>query len=88
VLEEYGIKQEDLAKALGVSRLSVSQLVNNKRAITPDMALRLERVSGIAAEHWLELQAHYDLWLARHRVGDSLESLSQLPRRRQRVGQN
>jgi addiction module HigA family antidote len=81
ILEEFGITQGRLAEALHVSRLSVNQLCNNKRAITAEMALRLERVSGIPAAHWMEIQADYDLWWAEQKAGAKLQRLVPLAKR-------
>jgi addiction module HigA family antidote len=67
VLGANGLTQEQLADALGVSRLTVNQLVNNRRSITADMALRLEHLTGVSASQWLTLQQNYDLWLTRQR---------------------
>lgn len=85
VLEEYGVTQDELAKALEVSLLSVNQLVNSRRSITPDMALRLEAVSGVSAEHWLALQQNYDLWHARRDGGANYAKLRRLSPRREGV---
>lgn len=52
------------AKALGVSRKSLSELVNEKAGISASMAIRLEKVFGSTAETWLRMQAAYDLWQA------------------------
>jgi antitoxin HigA-1 len=49
------------AAALGVTRNTLSELVNGKRGISPEMAVRLERVFGGSAESWLVQQAQYDL---------------------------
>ena len=49
------------AAALGVTRNTLSELVNGKRGISPEMAVRLETVFGGSAESWLLQQAHYDL---------------------------
>ena len=51
----------DAAAALGVTRTSLSELVNGKRGISPVMAVRLSQVFGGSAESWLTQQAHYDL---------------------------
>jgi addiction module HigA family antidote len=69
------ISQETLAKALDVSRFSVNQIINEKRAITPEMALRLARVTGTSPEFWLNLQREVDLYVARKRLGTKLEKL-------------
>ena len=49
------------AAALGVTRTTLSELVNGKRGISPEMAVRLSKVFGGSAESWLTQQAHYDL---------------------------
>ena len=49
------------AAALGVTRMTLSELVNEKRGISPEMAVRLSKVFGGSAETWLTQQAHYDL---------------------------
>ncbi len=65
-----GISQHALAKALGVPQIRISQIVNGKRTITPDTALRLARHFGTTPEFWLGMQMQYDLEVARERVGD------------------
>ena len=55
-----------LADALGISRQTLHELFTLKRAVTPEMALRLEAVVGSKAETWLALQAERDLWTARN----------------------
>ncbi len=69
-LKPAGISQYALAKALGVPQIRISQIVNGKRAITPDTALRLARHFGTTPEFWLGMQMQYDLEVARERVGD------------------
>ena len=63
-----------LAKAIGVPPPRVYDIVKGKRAITADTALRLAKALGTSAELWLNLQAHYDLELARDAVGDEIEA--------------
>ena len=65
IIEGARITQEDLAAAMAVSRLTVNQLVNGKRTITAEMALRLARVLGTTPEFWLDLQRGVDLHGAR-----------------------
>jgi addiction module HigA family antidote len=55
------------AKHLGVSRQSLSELLNRHNALSPDMAIRLEKAGWGSAEAWLRNQASYDLWQARNR---------------------
>ena len=60
------ISLTNLAKILGVSRKTVSKVVNERGTITPDMALRLSRAFNTTPALWLGLQQEYDLWHARH----------------------
>ncbi len=69
-LKPAGISQYALAKALGVPQIRISQIVNGKRAITPDTALRLARHFGTTPEFWLGMQMQYDLEVTRERIGD------------------
>ena len=66
------LTQEELADALGVSRVSVNQLVNNRRSVTAEMALRLGRAFDTSPEFWLRLQQAVDLEQARRRLADDL----------------
>ena len=62
VLPALGMTQAEFAKRLGVSRLTVSELINEKRAVSPDMAMRLGRLLGNGPEVWLRMQQTLDLW--------------------------
>ena len=66
VLNEFGLTQTELAQRLGVSRRTVNQLVNGKRGLTADMALRLGQLTGTTPQLWLNLQMTLDLWEAAH----------------------
>jgi addiction module HigA family antidote len=59
-IEPLGLSITDAA-ALGVTRTTLSELVNEKRGISPEMAVRLSKVFGGSAESWLVQQAQYDL---------------------------
>lgn len=64
-----GLTVTETAKALGISRKTLSEIVNGKSPITPDIAVRLERAfTNPPAEMWLRLQAAYDLSLAEKKV--------------------
>jgi addiction module HigA family antidote len=67
-LEEYGLTQNQLAKAVGISPNRIAEIVNNRRRITADTALRLSLYFGNSPEFWLNLQTHYDLKLARRKL--------------------
>jgi addiction module HigA family antidote len=60
-IEPLGLTITDAATALGVTRTTLSELVNGKRGISPEMAVRLSKVFGGSAETWLAQQAQYDL---------------------------
>ena len=62
VLPELGITQAVFANHLGVSRLTVSELLHEKRGVSAEMAVRLSRVIGGSAESWLHMQEAVDLW--------------------------
>ena len=70
LLEEFlkplGLTQTELAERLGVSYPRVNELVHGKRDMTPDTALRLERLLGVEAQFWLNLQLAWDLYHATH----------------------
>ena len=62
VLPALKMTQQEFADWIGVSRLSVSELLNEKRTITPDMAMRLGKALGNGPEIWLRMQQTLDLW--------------------------
>jgi addiction module HigA family antidote len=64
-LAEYGLSQNQLAKAIGISPNRIAGIVNNRRRITADTAVRLSLYFGNSPEFWMNLQSHYDLKLAR-----------------------
>ena len=70
LLEEFlkplGLSQAALAERIGVTAQRVNEIVNGKRGVTPDTALRLERVFGMEAQFWLNLQLVWDLYHAMH----------------------
>ena len=71
LLEEFlkplGMTQTALAKRIGVSYPRVNELIHGKRGITPDTALRLERLLGMEAQFWINRQVAWDLYQAQHR---------------------
>lgn len=62
VLPSLGLTQTECAQRLGVSRLTVSELLHEKRGVSPDMALRLGRLLGNGPGVWLRMQQAVDLW--------------------------
>lgn len=70
LLEEFvkplGIRQTELAERIGVSYPRLNEIIHGKRGVTPDTALRLEKVFGMSAQFWLNLQLVWDLYNAKH----------------------
>ncbi len=62
VFPELGITQADLANYLGVSRLTVSEILHEKRRVSAEMAFRISKVVGGTPESWLHMQEAVDLW--------------------------
>jgi addiction module HigA family antidote len=67
-LEPLNVKVTDAAKALGVTRNALSELVNGHTGVSTPMALRLGKSFGTTAELWLNMQHNYDLWIARQKI--------------------
>lgn len=61
-LEELGLSVTEAARRLRVSRRTLSELVNERRGMSPEMALRLGRFFGNGTELWMNMQTRYDLW--------------------------
>jgi len=66
VLPELRLSQTALAQRLGVSRRTISEIVNEQRPITPDMALRLARFLSTTPDSWLNMQQAVDVWDTEH----------------------
>src|SRR6185437_12902632 len=64
ILDRHELTQDALAAAMGVSRYSINQLVNDRRGVTAEMALRMATALRTSAEFWLNLQRNVDLALA------------------------
>ncbi len=64
VLADNRISVSEFARQLGVSRVTLSRMVNGRAAVSADMALRLAAALGGSAESWLQMQVAYDLWHA------------------------
>jgi antitoxin HigA-1 len=77
-MPDYGLSVSSIAKALGVSRQTVNELLRERRAVSPEMALRLSRLFGNTPEFWLNAQRAVDLWEAARAVRRKLERISPL----------
>lgn len=67
-LEPLGISVTRAAESLGVTRKTLSELVNGKSGISTPMALRLSKAFGTTPELWLNMQQNYDLWQAKKKT--------------------
>ena len=76
-LEPLGLSVTRTAEALGVSRKTLSAILNGRAGISPEMAIRLSKAFDTTAESWLNQQVQYDLWVAEQSIGDlQVERLS------------
>jgi addiction module HigA family antidote len=65
-LEPLNLTITTLARRLGISRKTLSSIINERAGVTPEMALRLSRAFSTSAELWLNMQKNHDLWIAEH----------------------
>ena len=62
MLDELNITQQQLADAIGITRVRVNEIILGKRSITPDTAFRLAKYLNTTPEFWIKLQSNYDMW--------------------------
>ena len=72
-MEPMDISINQLSRDLAVPPNRISEIVNGKRGITADTALRLERYFGVEAQFWLNLQAEYDLRMMKRKIGSEIK---------------
>ena len=77
-LSPLSISIKDMASTLGISRKTLSKIINERGSITPEMALRLSRAFETTPDLWLNLQKNYDLWQAEH-SSNSWKTVKPLP---------
>jgi antitoxin HigA-1 len=77
-MTDFGLSVSQLAKKLCVSRQSVNELIRERRAVSPEMALRLSRLFGNSAEFWLNAQRAIDLWDAEQAAGPEIKHVTPL----------
>ena len=77
-LPDFGLTVSGLAEALGVSRQSINELLRERRAISPEMALRLSRFFGNSPEFWLNAQRAVDLWDASQAIKEEISRIKPL----------
>lgn len=77
-LPDYGLTVARLAEAMGVSRQSVNELLGGRRAVSPEMSLRLARLFGNSPEFWLNAQRAVDLWEAAQAIKQDIARIKPL----------
>ena len=77
-LPDFGLTVSSLAEALGVSRQTINELLRERRAVSPEMALRLSRLFGNSPEFWLNAQRAVDLWEATRAANKSIDRIKPL----------
>jgi len=77
-LPDYDLTVSGLARSLGVSRQTMNELLRERRAVSPEMALRLSRLFGNSPEFWLNLQRNVDLWDAENSIKDAVRRIKPL----------
>lgn len=75
VLRPLGIEVTDAAHRLGMSRTTLSRVINGRAGISPDLAIRLERAGVSTARFWMTLQANYELSQAEQRIQPKVQRL-------------
>lgn len=78
ILEDLGMSQAALARAIGVSPMRISHVVRGVRPVTADLALRFGRAFGQSAQFWINLQSAYDLKIAERELGAGLKKIQPL----------
>lgn len=76
VIKPLGLTVTDAAKNLGVSRKTLSELVNRKSALSPKMALRIAKATKTSPESWLNMQTKLDLWKALQHQPENVSEFS------------
>jgi addiction module HigA family antidote len=72
-MDQFGISINKLSRDLSVPPNRISEIVNGKRAITADTALRLQRYFGVEAQFWLNLQTEYDLRMMKRKIWSDIK---------------
>ena len=77
-MPDYSLSVSHLAEAIGMSRQSVNELIRERRALSPEMALRLGRFFGNSPEFWLNAQRAIDLWETSRALRDEIARIQPL----------
>jgi addiction module HigA family antidote len=78
IAERMNVNHSEIARVMGISRVRMSQIINGRAPISAGMALRLSRITGMSAQHWLKLQMKLDLFRAEELLRTELRELPNL----------
>lgn len=78
VSESAGLSLTELASRLGISRQTVSKIINKKSGVSAENALRIGTLFGNGANLWLRMQQTYDLWQAREKIKNELSLIEKV----------
>lgn len=78
VFAEGAVTVTEAAKALGVTRVALSRVLNGRAAVSAEMAVRLGKWLGTGPEVWVNMQAQYDLWRAQRALGSQVKRIHAL----------
>ncbi len=87
-LEPLGVTQSQVAKDIHTTFRTINEIVNEKRNISPEMAIRLSRYFGTSAELWLNLQNQYDLYAVKEKKTAVLKDIKPLRKKKETVGKS
>ena len=78
-MPDFGLSVAQLAERIGVSRQTVNELVSERRALSPSLALRLSRLFDTTPQYWLNMQRNVDLWDSYDECHEAIEAIEPLP---------
>ncbi len=84
-LEELSLSQTELASALGTTFRTINEIVNEKRSVSTEMAIKLSKFFGTSIELWLNLQNQYDIYKIYKRKKELISKVRPLKKRKQKV---
>ncbi len=84
-LDEFNLSQTELASALGTTFRTINEIINEKRNISTEMAIKLSKFFGTSIELWLNLQNQYDIYRIYNKKKELIDRVRPLKRRKQKV---
>lgn len=82
ILQGRDLKQAEVARAIGISAARLNMILKGRCPLSPEVALRIEKVFGISSQFWLTVRAEFELFEERRRISRELKDLPELDTRR------